>query len=248
MELYRPRKLKAGQTLNESDEKWDKEYKLLGHRINYIEKVVKTGKDFPDPEVNNRDPPATDPTFKMIRVHQENSPNVLTEGHFTTLRTQIYKITENSNLSFGDLVEATNNDPVLAKTRQMLIDGKPESEVPLPYRTIYHQLTTNLGVVAKDDKIVLPTDLRGMFLQTVHGNHEGVAKMLESAKLCWWPGMDQDIRDKARNCVRCIQNGKNLKTKLTSKDLGKLRTLTGPNQEVQIDFYGPFKFQNKKKF
>ena len=63
MELYRPRKLKAGQTLNEEDEKWDKEYKLLGHRINYIEKVVKTGKDFPDPEVNNRDPPATDPTF-----------------------------------------------------------------------------------------------------------------------------------------------------------------------------------------
>ena len=72
--------------------------------------------------------------------------------------------------------------------------------------------------------------------------------MLESAKLCWWPGMDSDIKEKARNCVRCIQNGKNLKTKLTSKDLGKLRTLTGPNQELQIDFYGPFRFQNKKKF
>ena len=70
--------------------------------------------------------------------------------------------------------------------------------------------------------------------------------MLENAKLCWWPGMDKDIRDKARNCVRCIQNGKNIKTKLTSKDLGKLRTLTGPNQELQIDFYGPFRFQNKR--
>ena len=173
---------------------------------------------------------------------------MFTEGHFTTLRTQIYKLTESSNLSFVDLVDATNNDPVLATTRQMLIDGKPEAEVPLPYRTIYQDLTTNLGVVARDDKIVLPTDLRGMFLQTVHGNHEGVGKMLESAKLCWWPNMDQDIRDKARNCVRCIQKGKNLKTKLSSKDLGKLRTLTGPNQELQIDFYGPFKFQNKRNF
>ena len=128
---------------------------------------------------------------------------------------------------------------------QMLTDGKPETEVPLPYRTIYKDLTTNLGVVARDDKIVLPTDLRGMLLQTVHGNHEGVGKMLESAKLCWWPNMDQDIRDKARNCVRCIQKGKNLKCKLTSKDLGILRTLTGPNEELQIDFYGPFKIQNK---
>ena len=123
----------------------------------------------------------------------------------------------------------------------MLIDNRPESEVPLPYRTVYKELTTNLGVV-------VPTDLRGMFLQIVHGNHEGVAKMLESAKLCWWPGMDKDIRDKARNCIRCIQNGKNLKTKLTSKDLGKLRTLTGPNQDLQIDFYGPFKFQKKRNF
>ena len=119
---------------------------------------------------------------------------------------------------------------------------------PCPIGTVYKELQTNLGVVIKDDKVVLPRDLRGMFLQTVHGNHEGVGKMLESAKLCWWPGMDNDIEEKARNCVRCIQNGKNLKTKLTSKDLGNLRTLTESNQELQIDFYGPFKFQNKKKF
>ena len=130
----------------------------------------------------------------------------------------------------------------------MLIDNRPEDEVPLPYKTVYKELQTNLGVVIKDDKVVLPRDLRGMFLQTIHGNHEGVGKMLEKAKLCWWPGMDKDIKEKARNCVRCIQNGKNLKTKLTPKDLGKLRTLTGPNQELQIDFYGPFRFQNKKKF
>ena len=175
MEVQRPRKLRAGQTLNVHDQQWEKEYKLLAHRINYIETVVKTGKDFPEPEVKNRDPPTADPTFRMVQVHQENSPNVFNEGHYTTLRTQIYKITENSNLTFGNLVEATNNDPVLAKTRQMLIDNRPENEVPLPYRTVYKDLTTNLGVVAKDDKVVLPVDLRGMFLQTVHGNHEGVA-------------------------------------------------------------------------
>ena len=143
---------------------------------------------------------------------------------------------------------ATNRDETLARTRQMIIDNRPETEVPLPYRKVYGELQTNLGIVTKDDKVVLPRDLRGMFLQTVHGNHEGVGKMLESAKLCWWPGMDNDIKDKARNCVRCIQNGKNLKTKLTSKDLGKLRTLTGPNQELQIDFTDLLNFKTKRNF
>ena len=56
MEVYRPRKLKQGHTLNMEDKQWEKEYKLLCHRINYMEKIVNTGKDFPDPEVKNREP------------------------------------------------------------------------------------------------------------------------------------------------------------------------------------------------
>ena len=135
MEVHRPRKLKAGQTLNESDEKWDKEYKLLWHRINYIETVVRTGKDFPDPEGSTQEPPSADPTFKLVQVTQDNSPDVFNEGHFTPLRTQIYQLTEQSDLNFVDLVPATNNDPVLAQTRQMLINGKPEAEAPPPHPT-----------------------------------------------------------------------------------------------------------------
>ena len=53
MEIHRPRKLKEGQTLNVDDKQWEKEYKVLSHRINFIETVIKTGKDFPEPEVKN---------------------------------------------------------------------------------------------------------------------------------------------------------------------------------------------------
>ena len=210
MKVHRPRKLRQGQTLN-VDKQWEKEYKLLTHRINYIETVVKTGRDFPEPEVKNRDPPTADPTFRMMNVDQENSTNVFNEGHSTTLRTQIYKLTEYSNLNFGDLVSATNRDEILAKTKQMLIDNRPEDEVPLPYRTVYNQLQTNLGVVIRDDKVVLPRDRKGMFLQTVHGNHEGVGKMLESAKLCWWPGMDSNIKKKPETVSGAFRTVKTLK-------------------------------------
>ena len=75
MEVYRPRKLKQGQTLNMEDKQWEKEYKLLCHRINYMERVVNTGKDFPDPEVRNREPLVANPAFRTITVDQENSKN-----------------------------------------------------------------------------------------------------------------------------------------------------------------------------
>ena len=84
MEVHRPRKLKQGQTLNVDDKQWEKEYKLLTHRINYMEEVVKTGKDFPDPEVRNREPPAADTNFRMITVDQENSKNAWGESPKST--------------------------------------------------------------------------------------------------------------------------------------------------------------------
>ena len=60
--------------------------------------------------------------------------------------------------------------------------------------------------------------------------------------------MDADICRAAANCETCVVNGKNLKTKLTAKDIGQLKTLTEPNEEIQIDFYGPFKYNGTKKF
>ena len=73
MEAHRPRKLKQGRAQNMEDTQWDKEYKLLCHRINYMEEVVRTGQDFPETEARNRDPPAVDPKFRMITVDQEHS-------------------------------------------------------------------------------------------------------------------------------------------------------------------------------
>ena len=42
------------------------------------------------------------------------------EAHYSSFRNQIYALTEESNLNFGDLVAATDKDDMLAKTRQFL--------------------------------------------------------------------------------------------------------------------------------
>ena len=54
----------------------------------------------------------------------------------------------------------------------------------------------------------------------------------------------QRHRRKVKNCIACLSSGKNLKDQLPKTESGKLKTLTEPGQEIQIDFTG--KLNNKK--
>ena len=68
--------------------------------------------------------------------------------------------------------------------------------------------------------------------------------MTAEAKIFWRPNMQKEIEDKAKNCVACMSSGTNLKYQLPKNEFGKLKTLTEPGQEIQIDFSG--KLNNKK--
>ena len=68
--------------------------------------------------------------------------------------------------------------------------------------------------------------------------------MAAEAKIFWWPNMQKEIEEKTKNCVACMASGKNLKYQIPKREFGKLKTLTEPGQEIQIDFSG--KLNNKK--
>ena len=50
--------------------------------------------------------------------------------------------------------------------------------------------------------------------------------------------MEKEIEDNTKNCVACMSWGKNLKYQLPKLEFGKLKTLTEPVQEIQIEFSG----------
>ena len=50
--------------------------------------------------------------------------------------------------------------------------------------------------------------------------------------------MCKEIEDRTKNCVACMASGKNLNYQIPKNNLGKLKTLTEPGQEIQIDFTG----------
>ena len=114
---------------------------------------------------------------------------------------------------------------------------------PDQYRTAFEKLNNRWGMTFNDGGIVVPTELRKKLLDTLPFGHAGATKMTAEAKIFWWPNMQKEIEDKTKNCVACMSSYKNLKYHSPKNEFGKLKTLTEPGQEIQIDFSG--KLNNK---
>ena len=52
--------------------------------------------------------------------------------------------------------------------------------------------------------------------------------------------MKQDIENKVKDCTACLALGKSLKYQLPKKHYRNLENVTGPGQEIQIDFSEKF--------
>ena len=81
MQVHMPRKFSNGRATNIPTEDWSREYKKLQHRINFVEKQVATGLDFPEITPNNRMPAEAEPTIQQIQVNQTNSKSAWGEMH-----------------------------------------------------------------------------------------------------------------------------------------------------------------------
>ena len=140
------------------------------------------------------------------------------------------------------LIAKTAIDPELTRVRNSK-KRKDWETIPDGYRTVFDKLSIRWGLVFVDDQIVVPIDLRRKLLDIIHFGHSGITKINAEAKIFWWPGMKQDIENKVKDCIACLASGKNLKYQLPKKHHGKLKKVTEPGQEIQIDFTG--KLHNK---
>ena len=156
---------------------------------------------------------------------------------------KIKKAEFNFMLDLKTLIAKSSTDAELNRVRDaMRRDDKDTA--PEPYRTNFDKLNNKWGLTFNDDRIVVPTELRKKLLDTLHFGHAGANKLTAEAKIFWWPNMQKEIEDKTKNCVACMSSGKNLKNQLPKHEFGKVKTLTEPGQEIQIDFSG--KLNNKK--
>ena len=98
-----------------------------------------------------------------------------------------------------------------------------------------------------DQRLVIPKEMRENILRAIHYGHAGRDAMLREAADLWWPKIHREIVERAQNCNESQRASKNLKCLKTQKEFGKIPEAKEPNEEVSIDFAGPFQNAHKQK-
>ena len=91
-----------------------------------------------------------------------------------------------------------------------------------------------------DERLVIPKTLRPKTMRSLHYRHLGRDSMLPTVPNVWWPRFHREVVPIARTCPHCSQAGKNTKTLLRQIQVTTLPECKENNQELAIDFAGPF--------
>ena len=94
-----------------------------------------------------------------------------------------------------------------------------------------------------DERLVIPKDMRENVLRAIHFRDA----MLQEASDMWWPRIHREIVEKARNCAECQKTDKNLECINSQNEFEKLPEAKNPNDEISLDFAGPFPNAYKQK-
>ena len=108
------------------------------------------------------------------------------------------------------------------------------------FRQVFKDVRVDRELVYFENRLVIPTDLRQAVLNSIHSGHAGRDAMLGSVDEVGWPQINRQIVACAKTCKNCQKAGKNIKTLKTQKQFGKIRKPKQVNEEIAIDFMGPF--------
>ena len=134
----------------------------------------------------------------------------------------------------------TENDPMLIPIVKALQNMVEKIDANSPYFT--RDLHESDGLLYMDGKLVIPFTLRNAMMKTLHKTHAGHFGMKYLAQYIWWPHINRQIYFHGINCSECTSAGKNLKTVIPNSQISELPPLSEPNEELNLDFAGPFGF------
>ncbi|KAL1430638.1 hypothetical protein MTO96_014832 [Rhipicephalus appendiculatus] len=147
--------------------------------------------------------------------------------------------TPSVELAPSQLAEITRQDPVLSRVKAAVGSGelrKLANEEFAAYRKIGAELSIQEGCLLRGCRVVIPEKARKSVLGLAHENHRGIVAMKACARsYFWWPGVDRDIEEVARNCVTCRQHQK----APGKAPMPQWERATTPWHTIHADFAGP---------
>ena len=82
--------------------------------------------------------------------------------------------------------------------------------------------------------------MRQAVLNSIHSGQSGRDAMLGAVDEVWWPQIIRQIVATAKTCGNCQKAGKNIRTIKRQKEFGNIRKPKQVNEEIALDFMGPF--------
>ena len=183
-------------------------------------------------------------TENLIRLKQTAKKNSLSTDQNENTEEAIDKAEKDFALDLPLLVDETARD-IKILNAIAAIEKQQLDSIFCPYRPHRLHLSTRFGLVFYNDKIIIPENLRTTVIAMLHHGHTSAAKMEQLSEAFWWPGIHREIHEKAESRPGCRATGKNVIKQTPSTEKNNLEILTEPNQEIQLDFAGPFKSKTR---
>ncbi|UYV71532.1 K02A2.6-like, partial [Cordylochernes scorpioides] len=115
--------------------------------------------------------------------------------------------------SFQDVAVETRRDKLLSIVLRNVRENnwqipKVSQENPLcSYYRIKDELSCEFGCLQWRERVVIPQKLRSSILNDLHEMHLGMVKMkMIARRYFWWPGIDKNIEELARDCRICQES------------------------------------------
>lgn len=99
-------------------------------------------------------------------------------------------------ICLDEIRRETEKDVTLSAVIKALESGDWPQHL-IRYQAFVKELGVTSGIVVRDERIVLPSNLRAKALDIAHRGHPGVVAMRRNLReKVWWPGMDGDVLGK----------------------------------------------------
>ena len=115
-------------------------------------------------------------------------------------------------VTWQQIRDEVGRDKIMTMLTDQISEGFPPDKklLRLELREYFHHrdyLTQVDGVPLYKDRVIIPSSLRPLVLETLHSAHQGVTGMtLRAQSSVWWPGITPQIketRDKCKICNEC---------------------------------------------
>ena len=187
---------------------------------------------------------------QVLTVHA--SVHTLTQSKQVDQLKDTEKMADLANSKISKVYVQANyeSDKTIQKVIRLVKDRNVAviSRLPPPWREKFNSFSVDeKGLLFMDQRLVIPKDMRENLLRAIHFGHAGRDAKLKEAADVWWPRIHREIVEKAQKCTECLKAGKNLKCIKSQNEFGKLPETNEPNEEISIDFAGPFQNAIKQK-